>query len=205
MIGVIDYKAGNLRSIETALNHLGYSYRLSDDPLILRDTAILIFPGVGEARASMNVLRERELDSMIVEFAATGKPVLGICIGCQVMLERSEERNTRCIGIVPGTVRRFQNRPGMKVPHMGWNQVHYVEEEPLFQDIPQDASFYFVHSFFPEVSDSGDIIASTDYGVNFCSGYRRGNVVAVQFHPEKSGRHGLRLLKNFIESGYRDA
>ena len=204
-IGVVDYGAGNLKSIETALSFLGYSYRLSGDPDSLRGSDILVFPGVGEARASMNVLAERGLDAMILEFAASGRPLLGICIGCQVMLDRSEERDTECLGIVGGKVVRFENRAGLKVPHMGWNQVHHVEGDPLFDGIPQDSSFYFVHSYYPVLDDPGCAIATTEYGITFVSGYRKGNVTAFQFHPEKSGEFGLRLLANYLGNGGSDA
>jgi imidazole glycerol-phosphate synthase subunit HisH len=198
-VAVVDYGAGNLRSVENAMKHLGADFFVTAHPEALRDAAGLVFPGVGEARASMDTLKGSGLGEAIKAFVASGRPVLGICIGCQIALQRSEERDTPCLGIVEGTAKLFAAMAGLKVPHMGWNQVDYRPEEPLFRGIPQGASFYFVHSYYPAPDRKEDETAWTEYGIRFASAVRRDNFSAVQFHPEKSGPHGLRLLSNFLE------
>ena len=204
-IGVVDYEAGNLKSVETALHSLEKDYDfssvVSDNPETLLKADKLIFPGVGEARAAMRVLVKRGLDQVIRDFIATGKPVLGICIGCQIVLSRSEESDTECLGIVDGTSLLFPTEPGLKVPHMGWNQVFHDERHPLFEGIPSGASFYFVHSYYPAPVDSSVEISWSEYGIRFTSGLQKDNLTAFQFHPEKSGRYGLKMLANFIKHG----
>ncbi len=197
-IGIVDYKAGNLRSVETALKHLGADFRILDTPEELSRMDKLIFPGVGEAGASMKVLNESGLGDALKEFYAGGRPLLGICIGCQILLDYSEEGDTDCLGIVPGRCRRFSSKPGYKVPQMGWNQVKQLRDYPLFSGIPDNAHFYFVHSYFPVPEDTGAVIAETEYADTFASAYFQENLCAVQFHPEKSGVYGLTFLKNFI-------
>jgi glutamine amidotransferase len=198
-VAVVDYGAGNLRSVENALRHLGADFFVTARPEELRVASGLVFPGVGEARAAMDALRETGLGEGIRDFLASGRKALGICIGCQIALGRSEERDTPCLGIVEGVARLFPKAPGLKVPHMGWNQVRYRQDEPLFRGIPQGASFYFVHSYYPSPEREEDAVAWTEYGIRFASAIRRENLSAVQFHPEKSGPHGLRLLANFLE------
>lgn len=195
---VLDYGAGNLKSVENALRHLDARYKVTSTPADLRDAAAVIFPGVGEAAASMAVLERTGLGDALRSFAATGKKVLGICIGCQVIFDRSEERSTTCLGLVPGVVRRFAAGTGLKVPHMGWNAMHFTREHPVFAGIPQDTSFYFVHSYYPDPVDRGVVAAETEYGVAFPSCIARGNLVAFQCHVEKSGPFGLKLLSNFL-------
>jgi imidazole glycerol-phosphate synthase subunit HisH len=197
MIGVVDYGAGNLPSVERALAHVGVPFFTSARPEELARADRVIFPGVGEARASMEVLEARGLDEAIIAFVRSGRPLLGICIGAQVVLDASEERETRCLGLVPGRARLFRLARELKVPHIGWNQVEQVAKHPVFAGIPDGACFYFVHSYYPEPRDRGLAIAETDYGLRFVSAFARDNIVAVQFHPEKSGEHGLRLLANF--------
>ena len=197
-IGVVDYEAGNLRSVETALFHLGADYTVSGNPETVLGSDRIIFPGVGEARAAMETLRSRGLDEALVEFAARGKLLLGICIGCQIALEHSEERDTKCLGLVPGRVKKFDAGKGYKVPHMGWNEVFRNRKDPLFDGIPQGSSFYFVHSYYPEAADAEYELCYTEYINRFSSCIRKDNVYAVQFHPEKSGIFGLRLLENFL-------
>lgn len=197
-VGIVDYNSGNLRSVELALAHLGVDYLVSQNPRMLADADRLVFPGVGEARAAMSVLAELGLDDLIKNFAASGKPLLGICLGCQILMENSEERATKCLGIFPGEVRRFESKAGFKVPHMGWNQVFHKNRHPIFSGIPDGASFYFVHSYYVQCGDEPLEIAATDYVVPFTSGVAKENVVAFQFHPEKSGKHGLKLLENFF-------
>jgi len=198
-IAVVDYGAGNLRSVENALRFLKADFFVTARPRDLQDADGLVFPGVGEARAAMETLHDTGLDEGILGFIATGRQTLGICIGCQIALQRSEERDVACLGIVEGSARLFPGTSGLKVPHMGWNQVHFRPEDPLFQGIPQDASFYFVHSYYPAPAREEDAVAWTDYGIRFVSAIRKGHFAAVQFHPEKSGPYGLRLLANFLE------
>ena len=197
-VGVVDYEAGNLRSVELALQHLSIDYILSKNPSELASADRLVFPGVGEARSAMDVLEKTELAQLILDFAAGGKPLLGICLGCQILMDESEERQTKCLGIFPGRVERFDRALGLKVPHMGWNQVWHRNRHPVFDGIPDGASFYFVHSYYVR-PDSREIeITDTDYGIDFTSGVGKDNVLAFQFHPEKSGKYGLKLLDNFF-------
>ncbi len=195
---VVDYGAGNLRSVENVLRHLGARFTLTSDPADLDRAESLIFPGVGEAAASMAELRRTGLDRAITRFVASGRKVLGICIGCQVIFERSEERDAVCLGILPGRVVRFARGCGIKVPHMGWNSVHFTWAHPVFEGVPQDTPFYFVHSYYPRPADPALVAGETEYGGAFASCIARGNLVAFQFHLEKSGPQGLRLLSNFL-------
>ena len=210
MIGIVDYRAGNLTSVARALHYLGEDCRITDDPDVLGAASHIIFPGVGAAGEAMANLRQGNLDGRIRTWYDEGKPLLGICLGTQVIFAYSEENNTRCLGIVPGTVKHFpemSDRDGrpLKIPHMGWNQVRFTRGHPVFRDIPADAEFYFVHSYYPAPADDRWTIGQTDYGTPFCSAVARKNLVAVQFHPEKSGRPGLKILANFCRWGGRDA
>jgi glutamine amidotransferase len=195
---VVDYGAGNLKSVENALRHLGAPYLVTSRPAELASADALIFPGVGEAAASMAELRRTGLDAAIPRFVAGGRKVLGICIGCQVIFERSEERDTECLGIFGGRVARFGGEAGLKVPHMGWNSVHFTRHHPVFEGIPQDSQFYFVHSYYPDPIDRSLVAGETEYGGLFPSCIAKDNLVAFQFHLEKSGPMGLRLLGNFL-------
>ena len=153
----------------------------------------------------MAELKRTGLDGALRDYLASGRKMLGICIGCQVIFERSEERDTECLGLLPGFVRRFPPRAGLKVPHMGWNTVHFTRPHPVFKGIPQDSSFYFVHSYYPEPADPGLIAGETDYGKAFASCIAWRNLVAFQFHLEKSGSLGIRLLSNFLSWDGRPA
>ncbi len=200
-VAVIDYQAGNLRSVETALRHLGAEFRITGRPEEALGAERLVVPGVGEARAAMEVLDPAGLGEAIRQFVASGRPTLGICLGAQVIFERSEERNTPCLGILPGEVRRFPpslREAGLKVPHMGWNRVFTRVSHPLLAGVPDGSYFYFVHSFYPQPADLELVLAECDYGLRFAAGVGRGNLAAFQFHPEKSGAPGLRLLANFL-------
>ncbi len=197
MIGIVDYDAGNLKSVETAMRHLGADFFVSQDPGRLMTADRMIFPGVGEAKSSMEVLKRTGLDEAVKSFAASGKPLLGICLGCQIFFDYSEERDTQCLRIIPGTVKEFSAGMGLKVPHMGWNQVAHGGRHAVFAGIKENSSFYFVHSFYPSAEKRYEI-GSTEYGIEFTSAAARDNVVATQFHPEKSGETGLKLLQNFI-------
>jgi imidazole glycerol-phosphate synthase subunit HisH len=206
MIGIVDYRAGNLTSVARALQFLNEPCIITSDAAILDDASHIIFPGVGAAGTAMANLRERGLDKGLRKWIAEGKPVLGICLGTQVIFEHSEEDDTECLGIVPGSVRRFPpdlqaGGQRLKIPHMGWNSVAFRGDHPVFADIPEGAEFYFVHSYYPAPSDEGWAAGWTEYGIRFCSAVARGNLVAVQFHPEKSGRPGLTILANFCRWG----
>ncbi|MBN1837910.1 MAG: imidazole glycerol phosphate synthase subunit HisH [Spirochaetales bacterium] len=199
MLGVVDYGAGNLRSVETALRYLGADYFVSSRPEELGAADRLVVPGVGEARAAMQAMAAGGLDTAVAEFHRSGRPLLGVCIGCQIIFERSEERSTACLGFLPGTVRRFPSVPGLKVPHMGWNTVSWQVEHPLFAGLESGAWFYFVHSYYPQPASRALVLAECEYGLRFAAAVGRENLLAVQFHPEKSGPQGLRLLSNFLD------
>lgn len=200
---VVDYDAGNLRSVETAVGHLGVEFRISADPDEVRSAERIVFPGVGDGAHAMRVLAERGLDAAMRDQYAAGVPILGICVGCQIVLDRTEERDAACLGLVPGVATRFPPESG-KIPHMGWNAVRHATSGGrahwLFAGVPQGSSFYFVHSYYPVPADDGDAIAWTDYGFEFAAAIERGSLVATQFHPEKSGEVGLRVLRNFLEA-----
>jgi imidazole glycerol-phosphate synthase subunit HisH len=203
-IGVVNYGAGNLRSVETALQYLHAPYTVTADPQELLKTDRIIFPGVGEANAAMAELRRSGMDEAIREVFDRGALILGICIGCQVVLDYSEESCTECLSLLPGRVVRFsselQDKSGtqLKVPHMGWNEVMHRKEHWIFKGIPTTGTFYFVHSYYPKPAEEKHILAETEYGVSFVSAFADENLIAVQFHPEKSGEAGLKLLTNFI-------
>ncbi len=197
MIAVVDYDAGNLKSVETALEKLGADFFISSDPGRLAGADKMIFPGVGEAAQAMKRLKDTSLDKVIRDFAASGKPLFGICLGSQILFDHSEESDTPCLGILPGKVRQFSADMGLKIPHMGWNTLKH-SNHPLFKDLPQERSFYFVHSYYVDPADKADVIGTSDYGIDFTAAVARGNVMATQFHPEKSGEWGLQILKNFI-------
>ena len=196
MIAIIDYEAGNLRSVERALRHIGKACLVTKAPGEILGARRVIFPGVGAAGRAMEVIRARGLDSVIAAVAARKTPFLGICLGAQIILSESEENSTRCLGLLEGRALRFPET-GLKIPHMGWNDTTRHRDHPLFEGIDGKAQFYFVHSYYPAPHRSDDVVAHTDYGVAFPSVIGHGNVAAVQFHPEKSGRQGLRLLENF--------
>jgi glutamine amidotransferase len=196
MIAIIDYKAGNLRSVERALKHLGISCAITAGPYEIMNAERVIFPGVGAAGKAMETIRELKIDKIINEVIARGTPFLGICLGTQIIFDFSEEDAAACLGIISGTVREFPDM-GEKIPHMGWNTIVKTRDHPLFYGIESDAWFYFVHSYYPDPANMLDVVAQTSYGITFASAVSRGNVFATQFHPEKSGRPGLKILKNF--------
>lgn len=201
-IAVVDYKAGNLTSVALALRHLGREPLVTERPEEVAAADRVIFPGVGAAGAAMTNLRELGLDQALRDVLQRGRPVLGICLGCQVIFERSEEDGgTECLGLLSGQVRRFVFPPGVprKIPHMGWNEVHFSGDHPVFSGLPPRSQFYFVHSYFPEPGDDGVVRGQAVYGgIRFAAAVARDNLVAVQFHTEKSGPPGLQLLGNFL-------
>ena len=202
MIGIIDYRAGNLTSVARALSFLKEPCVITDDSKLLDLASHIIFPGVGAAGPAMTNLKEKGLDENLRKWVQTGRPVLGICLGSQVIFDKSEEADTSCLGIIPGVVRRFppelrDDRRKLKIPHMGWNNVAFRKNHPVFAGISEEAEFYFVHSFYADPADDAAVAGWTHYGIKFCSAVARGSLVAVQFHPETSGRPGLALLENF--------
>ena len=200
MINIVDYKMGNLRSVEKAFQHLGFQARISADPADIAGASHLVLPGDGAFGKSAEHLREMGFEKPIREFIATGKPFLGICVGFQLLFEQSEEMGLHPgLGILPGKVLKFP--PGEKIPHMGWNQVSWLRSSPLSQGIADNSWFYFVHSYYAQAAEKSDVLGTTDYAIEFVSVVSReqGKIFAVQFHPEKSQEAGLRLLKNFAE------
>ncbi len=191
MLAIIDYKAGNLTSVKNAFAALGVEAVVTRDPAVIRAAERVVFPGVGAAKSAMENLRALRLEEAVRAAAASGKPFLGICLGMQILFERSEEDGgVDTLGILPGQVRRFPDVPGFKVPEIGWNQVRRVDGAP-------EVEYYFVHSYYAELGVH--TIGKTEYaGIEFTSAVRKGNLVAYQFHPEKSGRVGLELLKEFV-------
>ena len=201
MIAIVDYKAGNLTSVQLAFQALGVDTRVTSDPDAILGADRVVFPGVGAAGSAMRNLAELKLIPVLKEVASSGKPFFGICLGTQILFDASEEDDgTPTLGILPGCVPRFQPSDRWdKIPQIGWNQVKIVRPHPLLDGIADGSEFYFVHSFYPAPTDPALAIGTTDYaGVTFSSMVGRGNVAATQFHPEKSGRIGLRLLSNFI-------
>jgi len=198
VIAIIDYRAGNLRSVLRAVEHLGHQGQITADRDVIRSAERIIFPGVGAAGATMENLRALGLDVLLKnEIFPSGKPMLGICIGIQIIFERSEEDNTECLGILPGYVRRFDRSHGLKIPQIGWNRVTFARPHPIFADVPDGAHYYFVNSYYPVPSDAGLVHATSEYGDVFPCVVAKGNLVATQFHLEKSGPVGLRMLDNF--------
>jgi glutamine amidotransferase len=195
-IAIVDYGAGNLRSVTHAAEHVGLRPVVTDDPATIRAAEGVILPGVGAAADTMLNLDRRHLVGVVKEVIARGTPFFGVCMGLQALFTVSEEGGAHpCLDVLPGTVRRFPSGP--RIPHMGWNQVRQVRRHPFFDGVPDGANFYFVHSFYVDPADPAVIAGETDYGVVFPSVVIRDALVATQFHPEKSGRHGLRLYANF--------
>lgn len=196
-ITIVDYGAGNLRSVSRAVAHAGYEPALTSDPYDVTHAEAVILPGVGAAADTMRNLRERGLAGPVREYIASGRPFFGVCMGQQALLSISEEGGEHaCLGVIEGRVKKLPG--GQKVPHMGWNRVHQTAAHPIFEGIPDGSYFYFVHSYYPEPADDSVVIGETEYGVTFASVLARENVVATQFHPEKSGEMGLRMYANFL-------
>jgi glutamine amidotransferase len=201
VIALLDYGSGNLRSVHKALLAVDADVRVMRDPKGVAEARGMVLPGVGAFDDCINALQRQELLESIHTFIASGRPFLGICVGYQALFEASEEFNSCALGLArfKGRVRRFPDEPGLKVPQIGWNQVTVEQPDcPLYQGIPQDSYFYFVHSFYPQPEDPAIIATRTDYGVNFASSVWQENIFATQFHPEKSQQVGLQLLSNFV-------
>ncbi|HEY7347055.1 MAG TPA: imidazole glycerol phosphate synthase subunit HisH [Ktedonobacterales bacterium] len=197
MITIVDYGAGNLRSISRAFQHLDIAARVVDRPEAVERAEAVVLPGVGAAGAAIRYLKEKGLDEAVRAALQRGVPFLGVCLGMQLLLGDHEEGDTAGLGLLAGRVRRFSE--GLIVPHIGWNQVQPVRETPLFAGIPPSAYFYFIHSYYTEPADAALIAGQTDYGGPYCSVIEADNLWGVQFHPEKSSANGLRLLRNFAK------
>ena len=197
-VAIVDYDAGNLTSVLRACREVGLRAEISSDPCVVRGADRVIFPGVGAAGSAMRSLSASGVGAALMDAFHAGTPILGICLGLQISLDHSEENDTDTLGIVPGEVRRFRlDDPKLKVPHMGWNAVRTVRDHPVLADIEADDEFYFVHAYRPVPARSDHVLAVSTYEGPFCSALGRDNYVATQFHPEKSGRVGLRLLERF--------
>lgn len=204
MIAIIDYEAGNLTSVARAVSHIGFECVVTNNINEIENAERIIFPGVGAAGSAMESLKRLGMDAAIKGALDAGKPILGICLGTQIIMGYSEEDNgTPCLGIVSGNTRAFStemkadNGSSLKIPHMGWNRVSVRNDHPVLSGLGDTDEFYFVHGYYPDPDDSAHVIGETDHGISFASiiGFR--NIIATQFHPEKSGRPGLGILKNF--------
>ncbi len=204
-IGILDYGMGNLRSVHRAFLAVGAAATIVEHPHQMEDKEALVFPGQGAIVDTMRLLRERGWTDFLKDWVQADRPFFGICLGLQALFDFSEEGDTQGLGILPGSVRRFRFslESGIKIPHMGWNDVVFPDgDDPLLEGIRPDAEqFYFVHSYFVEPAQAGLVWGETEYGgMRFCSAVRRGNLIATQFHPEKSQEMGLRLYRNFLET-----
>ena len=202
-IAVVDYGAGNLKSVQHAVEHVGLPAVVTDDAQTILAADGVILPGVGAAADTMSNLQQRNLVGVVKDVIARGTPFFGVCMGLQALFSVSEEGGEHaCLDVLPGRVRRFESivnatEVKLSIPHMGWNQVRQVRPHPFFDGVPDGANFYFVHSFYVEPKDARSVAGETEYGVAFASVVCRGNVMATQFHPEKSAAHGLQLYRNF--------
>ena len=205
MIAIIDYQAGNLTSVARDVLHIGYKCVVTHRHEQIEAADRIIFPGVGAAGSAMESLKSYGLDSTLQEMFRSGKPILGICLGTQIIMAHSDENNTGCLGFLDGNVRTFPekmpsaNGIPLKIPHIGWNRIQILHDHPIFSAIKEDDEFYFVHRFYPAPRKKEHILALTDYGILFPSVVGFDNIIATQFHLEKSGRPGLIMLNNFCK------
>jgi len=206
MIAIIDYNAGNLTSVAHAVTHLGFKCKVTNDIRFISEAEKIIFPGVGAAGSAMESLKRLGLDQALKKAFSDGKPVLGICLGTQIIMQYSQENDTECIGIIDGSVNPFstnmisEDGSKLKIPHMGWNRIYPEKDHPLLSGLKNDDEFYFVHSFYPAPEHQEHVLAKTEYGIRFPSIIGFDNIFATQFHPEKSGKPGLVILNNFCRS-----
>ena len=197
VIAIIDYGAGNLRSVANAILKLGYQPRVTSDPGSVLDASAVILPGVGAAGDTMDSLQKLGMTRVIKELIRQGRPLFAICVGLQILFSGTEEGGWhQCLEVIPGVVRRLP--AGLKIPHMGWNQVKQRFAHPIFDGIPNEANFYFVHSYYADPDDISMVAGTTNYGVSICSMLIKDGLIATQFHPEKSGAHGLKMYSNFL-------
>lgn len=198
MIAIIDYDMGNVRSVSKAFERVGSEAIVTRDPSVIADASHIVLPGVGAFKDCMRNLEEYGLIAPIMKSIESGKPFLGICLGLQLLFEESDEFGVhKGLGVIKGRVVRFKDAPGLKVPHMGWNEVKKAKDSALLEGIKDGEYFYFVHSYYAVPSDRSVDLTTTGYGTDFTSSVEAGNVMACQFHPEKSQKAGLRVLKNF--------
>ncbi len=195
-LAVVDYGGGNLRSVAKAIESLGHTAIVTPDPKDLGEVDGIVFPGQGIAGPAMERLKQAGMEGALKEAVAKGRPFFGVCLGLQLIFDWSDEGETPCLGILPGRTVRFKN--GLKVPHMGWNAVRFARAHPVFDGVDDGTQFYFVHSYYGVPDDPALTIGETDYGTTFASAVATGNLVATQFHPEKSGLTGVRLYDNFF-------
>ena len=206
MITIIDYNAGNIRSVLRACAEVGAEAAITSDPKVVAKAVKIIFPGVGAAPSAMEYLEKTGLDTAIKRAFRAGVPILGICIGAQIALDSSEEGPQKCLGLLPGQTVRFRLQDKrLKIPHMGWNEVTVKRPHPLLEGIKKGDEFYFVHSFYPQPADEKNVYATSGHGIDFCCALGSGNLFATQFHPEKSGRLGLELLARFARWEGKDS
>ncbi len=199
-IAIIDYQMGNLRSVQKGFEKVGYQAEISSDPDVIRKADRVVLPGVGAFGDAIAELRRRNLVEVIKEVVAKDRPFLGICLGLQLLFDVGYEGGEfEGLGILPGKVERFSLPREWKVPHMGWNQGKFLGDYPIFRGIPSGSYFYFVHSYYVVPTDRSIVAVESEYGIPFCAAVVKGNLVATQFHPEKSQTTGLQILKNFAE------
>ncbi|MBS1791689.1 MAG: imidazole glycerol phosphate synthase subunit HisH [Acidobacteria bacterium] len=197
-IAIIDYGVGNLRSVEKAFTSQGIDAVVTSDEKLLRSADKLVLPGVGAFKACMDGLKARGFDELVLDAAKAGKPIIGLCVGLQMMFDEGHEFGIhKGLGLMPGRVVKFPDK--LRVPHIGWNQVEFKRDHAVFSELPSQTFFYFVHSFYVESADQNCVLGETDYGMRYASICGRGKILGVQFHPEKSQTAGLKLLKNFAE------
>lgn len=200
MIAIIDYGAGNIRSVYKALRFIGADCKITKDKTEIMNADGAILPGQGSFGDCMNSMTSREIADTVKDFINSGKPFLGICVGLQLLFDESEEsEGVKGLGVFEGKIRRIPNGEGLKIPHMGWNSLEIKDGDPLFKDVENGSYVYFVHSYYLDCPDKSLVSSQTEYGVRIDASVSRGNVFATQFHPEKSGDVGLKLLKNFTE------
>lgn len=198
MLTIVDYDAGNLRSVQRACHRVGLNACITSKPEQVLAADRVIFPGVGAATSAMDTLKTSGLDQALLEYFKTGKPLLGICLGAQIVLEFTEEGEKDCLGLIAGACERFHFKNNdLKVPHMGWNEIDIVQAHPLLSGVKPGDEFYFVHSYFAHPADNRHVYCVTEHGQRFCSALGRDNLFATQFHLEKSGEKGLAVLKQF--------
>lgn len=202
MITIIDYNAGNIRSVQRACTEIGIPATVTSDPAVVAGAEKIIFPGVGAAPSAMAYLTKKGLDTALMSAFKAGVPILGICLGAQIVLDSSEEGPQKCLGLVPGKTVLFKLKDKLlKIPHMGWNEVTVTQPHPLLDGIRPGDEFYFVHSYYPQPAAEKNVYAVSGYGGDFCCALGSRNLFATQFHPEKSGRPGLQLLERFARWG----
>lgn len=200
MITIVDYEAGNITSVKRALDYLNIPSKISLNPIDIINAERVIFPGVGHAASAMKILQQRGLDTALKQAFSKGIPILGICLGTQIILSHSEEGDTSCLGLIEGECPKFSFKDrSFKIPHIGWNSIHTKRPHPVLNSIMPNEEFYFVHSYYPKPHSADSIIAVCEYGISFCAVIAKGNLIATQFHPEKSGPAGLKILSGFSQ------